>query len=396
MPHFAVPDGETPATYLEHLCREGAQRKYGHIEGEVAERLAFELKVITDMGFPTYFLVVWDFIRYAKEQGILVGPGRGSAAGSIVAYCLDITTVDPLAHGLLFERFLNPSRISMPDIDIDFADDRRDVIIKYVTEKYGAEQVSQIITFGTLAARAAIRDVGPRARHAVWRCGSGRETDPAGARAPRLDRAGARAGAGPQGAARPRREHQAAARYRAEVGGCLAARFDARGGHRHLARSAHPACAVAARRHRRQCGRDDAVPDGLAGGTRPPEDGLPRPEDAHGAHESAQPAQTARHHRRSGRARSGRPGGVRAPDARRDDGRLPARPADRAAHLRARQAAQLRRTRRRRRAGPARPDGARAPLRRPQGGARGSHLRASRTSNPSCARRTASRSSRSR
>jgi DNA polymerase III subunit alpha len=160
MPHFAVPDGETPATYLERLCREGAVRKYGHIEGEVGERLAFELKVITDMGFPTYFLVVWDFIRYAKEQGILVGPGRGSAAGSIVAYCLDITTVDPLAHGLLFERFLNPSRISMPDIDIDFADDRRDVIIKYVTEKYGAEQVSQIITFGTLAARAAIRDVG--------------------------------------------------------------------------------------------------------------------------------------------------------------------------------------------------------------------------------------------
>jgi len=160
MPHFAVPDGFTPDTYLEHLCREGATRKYGHVEGEVAERLAFELKVITDMGFPTYFLVVWDFVRYAKEHGVLVGPGRGSAAGSIVAYSLDITTVDPLRHGLLFERFLNPSRISMPDIDIDFADDGRDLIIKYVTEKYGAEQVSQIITFGTLAARAAIRDVG--------------------------------------------------------------------------------------------------------------------------------------------------------------------------------------------------------------------------------------------
>lgn len=160
MPHFAVPDGFTPATYLAHLCHEGARRKYGHVDGEVAERLAFELQVITDMGFPTYFLVVWDFVRYAKEHGVLVGPGRGSAAGSIVAYCLDITTVDPLRHGLLFERFLNPSRISMPDIDIDFADDGRDLIIKYVTDKYGADQVSQIITFGTLAARAAIRDVG--------------------------------------------------------------------------------------------------------------------------------------------------------------------------------------------------------------------------------------------
>ncbi|MCA1725757.1 MAG: DNA polymerase III subunit alpha, partial [Thermomicrobia bacterium] len=160
MPHFAVPDGFTPATYLEHLCRQGARRKYGHLDGEVAERLAFELGVITDMGFPTYFLVVWDFVRYAKEHGVLVGPGRGSAAGSIVAYSLDITTVDPLRHGLLFERFLNPSRISMPDIDIDFADDGRDLIIRYVTEKYGKEQVSQIITFGTLAARAAIRDVG--------------------------------------------------------------------------------------------------------------------------------------------------------------------------------------------------------------------------------------------
>ncbi len=160
MPRFDVPDGMTPDTYLQWLCEQGAMRKYGHLSGEVAERLTYELSVIAQMGFPTYFLVVWDFVRYAKEQGILVGPGRGSAAGSIVAYTLDITTVDPLHHGLLFERFLNPSRDSMPDIDIDFADDRRDEIIKYVTAKYGADQVSQIITFGTLAARAAVRDVG--------------------------------------------------------------------------------------------------------------------------------------------------------------------------------------------------------------------------------------------
>jgi len=160
MPHFPVPEGQTSASHLETLCRAGALKKYGHCEGDVAERLEYELSVINQMGFPTYFLVVWDFVRYAKSRDILVGPGRGSAAGSIVAYCLDITTIDPLRHGLLFERFLNPSRISMPDIDIDFADDRRDEIIAYVYEKYGRDQVSQIITFGTLAARAAVRDVG--------------------------------------------------------------------------------------------------------------------------------------------------------------------------------------------------------------------------------------------
>ena len=160
MPKFDVPEGETPASYLQTLCTQGAMKKYGHCEGAVAERLAYELSVIIEMGFPTYFLVVWDFVRFAKGQGILVGPGRGSAAGSIVAYCLDITTIDPLRHGLIFERFLNPSRVSMPDIDIDFADDRRDEVIEYVSRKYGAEQVSQIITFGTLAARAAVRDVG--------------------------------------------------------------------------------------------------------------------------------------------------------------------------------------------------------------------------------------------
>ena len=160
MPHFPGPEGHTSESYLETLCRAGAVKKYGHCDGDVAERLAYELSVINQMGFPTYFLVVWDFVRYAKSRDILVGPGRGSAAGSIVAYCLDITTMDPLRHGLLFERFLNPSRISMPDIDIDFADDRRDEIIAYVYEKYGRDQVSQIITFGTLAARAAVRDVG--------------------------------------------------------------------------------------------------------------------------------------------------------------------------------------------------------------------------------------------
>ena len=160
LPEFPVPPEFTSDTYLESLCREGVQRRYGHVSGEVAARLAYELDVIKGMGFANYFLVVWDFIRFAREQGILVGPGRGSAAGSIVTYSLEITALDPLAYDLIFERFLNPSRISMPDIDIDFADDRRNEVIDYVVSKYGDDRVAQIVTFGTLAAKAAVRDVG--------------------------------------------------------------------------------------------------------------------------------------------------------------------------------------------------------------------------------------------
>ena len=160
MPDFPVPGGRSAEEYLEHLCREGVRRKYGHDDGVVGERLAYELGVIGSMGFTNYFLVVWDFVRFAKESGILVGPGRGSAAGSIVTYALDITALDPLKYDLIFERFLNPSRISMPDIDIDFADDRRAEVIEYVIAKYGADRVAQIVTFGTLAAKAAVRDVG--------------------------------------------------------------------------------------------------------------------------------------------------------------------------------------------------------------------------------------------
>src|SRR5215210_137998 len=160
LPEFPIPVGFTADAYLESLCQEGAQRRYGHVSGEVAARLAYELDVIKSMGFANYFLVVWDFIRFAREQGILVGPGRGSSAGSIVTYSLGITALDPLAYDLIFERFLNPSRISMPDIDIDFADDRRDEVIDYVVSKYGDDRVAQIVTFGTLAAKASVRDVG--------------------------------------------------------------------------------------------------------------------------------------------------------------------------------------------------------------------------------------------
>lgn len=160
LPEFPIPPGFTPDEYLESLCRKGVQQRYGHVSGEVAARLAYELDVIKNMGFANYFLVVWDFIRFAREEGILVGPGRGSSAGSIVTYSLGITALDPLAYDLIFERFLNPSRISMPDIDIDFADDRRDEVIDYVVSKYGDDRVAQIVTFGTLAAKAAVRDVG--------------------------------------------------------------------------------------------------------------------------------------------------------------------------------------------------------------------------------------------
>src|SRR3989449_2176242 len=161
LPRYTVPDNHTLESYLEQLAREGLARRYGASPGDAIEaRLAHELSIIEKMGFAGYFLVVWDFIHYARERGIAVGPGRGSSAGSLVAYCLGITNVDPIRYGLLFERFLNPERISMPDMDIDFADDRRDEVIRYVADRYGRDRVAHIITFGTLGAKAAIRDVG--------------------------------------------------------------------------------------------------------------------------------------------------------------------------------------------------------------------------------------------
>src|SRR5512143_1073172 len=160
LPEFSVPDGYTPETYLRHLCLEGLEKRYGDRAGsaEVTKRLKYELKVIHDMGFDAYFLIVWDLCRYASQNGIWFN-ARGSAAGSIVAYALDITMVDPLQHNLIFERFLNPGRISMPDIDLDFRDDRRSEMLAYTARKYGDDKVAQIITFGTMAARGALRDV---------------------------------------------------------------------------------------------------------------------------------------------------------------------------------------------------------------------------------------------
>ncbi|GAV26289.1 DNA polymerase III subunit alpha [Carboxydothermus islandicus] len=160
LPDFPVPEGKTPAEYLKELCFQGLYKRYQNPGEEIKTRLLHELKIIEQMGFSGYFLIVWDFIRYAREKGIMVGPGRGSAAGSLVAYTLEITDIDPLKYGLLFERFLNPERVSMPDIDVDFCFERRQEVIDYLYQKYGEDRVAQIITFGTMAAKAAVRDVG--------------------------------------------------------------------------------------------------------------------------------------------------------------------------------------------------------------------------------------------
>lgn len=161
LPSFTVEEDYTPYEYLREKCYMGLIQKFGeNCSDDVKQRLEYELSVISAMGYVDYFLIVWDFIRYARENEIMVGPGRGSAAGSLVSYCLGITSIDPLKYNLLFERFLNPERISMPDIDIDFCYERRQEVIDYVISKYGKDRVSQIITFGTMAARAAIRDVG--------------------------------------------------------------------------------------------------------------------------------------------------------------------------------------------------------------------------------------------
>ena len=167
LPRYEVPDGYDSWGYLNKLCDDGLKERYG--DGEkpagdtgqtLRERLDYELSVILKMGYVDYFLIVWDFINYARSNGIPVGPGRGSAAGSIVAYCLKITNIEPIRYSLLFERFLNPERVSMPDIDVDFCYNRRQEVIDYVGRKYGSDKVVQIVTFGTLAAKGVIRDVG--------------------------------------------------------------------------------------------------------------------------------------------------------------------------------------------------------------------------------------------
>ena len=160
LPRYEVPEGYDSWSYLNYLCDEGMKKRYPEDDGTLRKRLDYELDVIHTMGYVDYFLIVWDFIHFAKSNGISVGPGRGSAAGSIVSYCLEITDIDPIRYNLLFERFLNPERVSMPDIDVDFCFERRQEVIDYVVQKYGKDQVVQIVTFGTFAARGVVRDVG--------------------------------------------------------------------------------------------------------------------------------------------------------------------------------------------------------------------------------------------
>ena len=160
LPSFPVPEGYTNEGYFREICMNGFRERYENPPQEYVDRLEYEISVISRMGYVNYYLIVWDFIRYAKEQGIPVGPGRGSGAASIVAYCMHITEVDPMKYALIFERFLNPERVSMPDFDTDFCQERRPEVIEYVMRKYGADHVAQIATFGTMAAKGAIRDVG--------------------------------------------------------------------------------------------------------------------------------------------------------------------------------------------------------------------------------------------
>jgi len=166
IPSFKTPGGKNSDLYLREICEEGLKKRYGDpVPKKASERLEYELSIISKLGFSTYFLIVHDFVSYAKSQGIVVGPGRGSAAGSIISYSIGITDLDPLEYNLLFERFLNPARVSMPDIDVDFADNRRDEVLQYVINKYGIDNVAQIITFGTMAPKAAVRDVGRALGH---------------------------------------------------------------------------------------------------------------------------------------------------------------------------------------------------------------------------------------
>ena len=171
LPDFPIPEGFDGADdYLKHLVFEGAHKRWGAtLDDEVVERLAFELKVIGDMGFSSYFLITWDLIRHARDNNIRVGPGRGSAAGCAVAYTLWITDLDPIKYDLLFERFLNPSRISMPDIDMDFDSRYRDEMIRYSAQMYGREHVAQIVTFSQIKARAAVRDAARVLGFPIWR-----------------------------------------------------------------------------------------------------------------------------------------------------------------------------------------------------------------------------------
>ena len=308
IPSYPTPDGIGEHEYLRARVSEGLARRYGDPPpAEAVERMEMELGVINRMGFDAYFLIVWDFIRYAKENGIAVGPGRGSAAGSIVAYCLSITDVDPLRYDLLFERFLNPERVSMPDIDIDFSVRGREQVMRYVVDKYGRESVAQIVTFGKMFPRAATRDAARVLEHDY---GVGDRLaklipDPIMGRSPSFEDC-LKPGEPLARGLRLRPDRQAGHRRREGPRGDRAQLVDPRGGGRHRrgAADGHRAAAArrldADRRGRQQDPQDrHAVLDEARRAARPAEDGLPRP------------AQPRRHRGRAGHHRALR---ARRPD----------------------------------------------------------------------------------
>ena len=230
LPEFPLPEDHRDSDgYLRHLAVDGAKKRYGDpLPDKILERLDYELGVIAETGYAGYFLITWDFIRWAREHGIPVGPGRGSAAGSLVAYSLWITNIDPIAFGLLFERFLNPERNEMPDIDIDFCFERRGEVIDYVRRKYGRDAVGQIITFGTMKSRAVVRDVGRTLGFKPSENRPDREDDPESARTGADHRAGPGAHIGRQEPLRAGRAPSKALRLFAHSGGAEPARFGAR------------------------------------------------------------------------------------------------------------------------------------------------------------------------
>ena len=285
IPRFETPDGQEERDYLRALVEDGLRRRYGDpIPAAARERAEMELGVIDRMGFNAYFLIVWDFVDYAKSNGIAVGPGRGSAAGSIVAYSLQITDVDPLRYDLLFERFLNAERVSMPDIDIDFSVRGRERVIRYVTAKYGAERVAQIITFGKMFPRAATRDAARVLGHeyAIGDRLAKLIPDPQQGRPPSFADCLA-AGPGARERDRPRPDREADRRRRAGARGDRPQRVDPRRRRRHLRPRPDRHRPAPARRRGRGGGRREGLPHGhpvldeADRGDRPAQDGLPRP-----------------------------------------------------------------------------------------------------------------------
>ena len=318
LPKFPVPEGRDAFDYLVELCEKGLVKRYGASTPELDERLRFELKTVREMGFADYFLIVADFIGFAKRNGVSVGPGRGSAAGSLAAYCLEITDIDPMRYGLLFERFLNPARKDMPDMDIDFAVEGRERVINYVTEKYGRDRVAQIITFSKMAARAALRDAGRVLEIPYGVVDRDREARPGRPRPDARGGAQARPGAREGGRERPRREGDR--RPRPPARGTDPRRLDPRRGRRDRLGAAdrrRPAPAEGRRRRDR-----DAVLDEERRGARPPEGRLPRPPQPRRDRQGGRADRRRPRHRRDP---ARRPQDVRDARPRRRDRRLPVR-----------------------------------------------------------------------